>query len=87
MSKVKIGLIGAGNIANAHLEAYRNVPDAEIWINGEMVGKTPAVLDALPADKPLELELKKTGYKTFHKQIVLTKNNLLEVDFILNKKR
>lgn len=69
------------------LSVHCNVPDAEIWINGEMVGKTPAVLDALPADKPLELELKKTGYKTFHKQIVLTKNNLLEVDFILNKKR
>ncbi len=30
MSKVKIALIGAGNIANAHLEAYQNVPDAEI---------------------------------------------------------
>ena len=30
MSKVKIGLIGAGNIANTHLEAYQNVPDAEI---------------------------------------------------------
>ena len=30
MSKVKIGLIGAGNIANAHLEAYQKVADAEI---------------------------------------------------------
>ena len=30
MSKVKVALIGAGNIANAHLEAYQNVPDAEI---------------------------------------------------------
>ena len=30
MSKVKIALIGAGNIANAHLESYCKVPDAEI---------------------------------------------------------
>ena len=30
MSKVKIALIGAGNIANTHLEAYTHVPDAEI---------------------------------------------------------
>ena len=30
MAKVKIALIGAGNIANTHLESYRNVPDAEI---------------------------------------------------------
>ncbi len=31
MSKVKIAMIGAGNIANVHLEAYRSVPDAEIY--------------------------------------------------------
>ncbi len=31
MSKVKIALVGAGNIANSHLTAYRSVPDAEIY--------------------------------------------------------
>lgn len=31
MAKVKIALIGAGNIANSHLEAYSKVPDAEIY--------------------------------------------------------
>ena len=31
MAKVKIALIGAGNIANTHLEAYAKVPDAEIY--------------------------------------------------------
>lgn len=31
MSKVKIGLIGAGNIANAHLDAYAQVPNAEVY--------------------------------------------------------
>ena len=30
MSKIRIALIGAGNIANAHLTAYQQVPDAEI---------------------------------------------------------
>lgn len=30
MAKLKIGIVGAGNIANAHLAAYRNVDDAEI---------------------------------------------------------
>ena len=29
--KVKIALIGAGNIANTHLESYQKVPDAEIY--------------------------------------------------------
>ena len=30
MKKLRIGMIGAGNIAKAHLDAYKNVPDAEI---------------------------------------------------------
>ena len=30
MKKLRIGMIGAGNIAKVHLEAYKNVPDAEI---------------------------------------------------------
>lgn len=31
MKKLKIGLIGAGNISHAHLDAYRHVPEAEIY--------------------------------------------------------
>ncbi len=31
MAKVKIALIGAGNIANTHLDSYTRVPDAEIY--------------------------------------------------------
>ena len=31
MAKLRIGMVGAGNIANAHLDAYKKfVPDAEI---------------------------------------------------------
>lgn len=62
-----------------------NVPDTEVWIDGKMMGKTPVVLSSLPAGKPLGLELKKKGYKTLYKQIVLTRNNLLEMNLILNK--
>ena len=44
MSKVKIAMIGAGNIANAHLAAYKSVPDAEIYaacdINEERLNET-----------------------------------------------
>lgn len=44
MEKVKIALVGAGNIANSHLESYRQVPDAEIYaicdINEERLNKT-----------------------------------------------
>ena len=44
MSKVKLAMIGAGNIANAHLEAYQKVADVEIYaacdINPARLNKT-----------------------------------------------
>ena len=44
MSKVKLAIIGAGNIANAHLEAYQKVADVEIYaacdINPARLNKT-----------------------------------------------
>ena len=44
MSKIKIGLIGAGNISQAHLDAYKSVKDAEVVaicdINEENLNKT-----------------------------------------------
>lgn len=44
MSKIKIALIGAGNIANAHLRSYQSVGDAEIYaicdINEQRLNET-----------------------------------------------
>ena len=44
MSKVKLAMIGAGNIANAHLDAYKQVADVEIYaacdINPARLAKT-----------------------------------------------
>ena len=31
MDKLKIGVIGTGNISQFHLEAYKNNPDVEIF--------------------------------------------------------
>ena len=30
MEKIRVGIVGAGNIARTHLAAYKNVADAEI---------------------------------------------------------
>ena len=44
MSKVKLAMIGAGNIANAHLDAYKQLADVEIYaacdINPARLAKT-----------------------------------------------
>ena len=31
MVKIKVGVIGAGNIGVAHAFAYRDIPGAELW--------------------------------------------------------
>ena len=65
MEKVKIAMIGAGNIANAHLASYAKVENAEIYaacdINEERLNETCdkygitrryTDLDAMLADLP-----------------------------------
>ena len=32
MNKLKIGIIGAGNIAEVHIEAYRKNPQVELYL-------------------------------------------------------
>ena len=31
MSKIRIGIIGAGNISNCHIQAYQKNPDVEVY--------------------------------------------------------
>lgn len=37
MSKLKIGIIGTGGIANAHMNAYKNFPDVEVIAGADII--------------------------------------------------
>lgn len=46
MKTLKIGIIGTGGIANAHMNAYKNFPDVEVIAGADIVpGKARAFLD------------------------------------------
>ena len=43
------------------LDIRSEPPDVEIWIQGVKQGTTPALIDGLPAEKPLTVELRQRG--------------------------
>jgi len=46
MKKLRIGIIGTGGIANAHVNAYKNFPDVEVVAGADIVpGKAAAFLE------------------------------------------
>ncbi|SHE29529.1 Predicted dehydrogenase [Caldanaerobius fijiensis DSM 17918] len=46
MRKLRIGIIGTGGIANAHVNAYKNIPEVEVVAGADIVpGKARAFLD------------------------------------------
>ena len=47
--------------------------------NQAILGKTPAKLDMPISDMPVTFELRLAGYKTRSKQLLVTKNMLVEV--------
>ena len=68
------------------LNIHSNVTDAHIYIDGQLVGKTPYIVQQLDASRSYEILLKKEGYKE-KKQIVRPRGNgLIEVEIKLKKK-
>lgn len=63
-----------------------NVVDAEVWLDGEFVAKTPCILSALPTYKSYSLELKKEGYKEMKTTISLKDNDMQNIYLKLKKK-
>ena len=50
------------------LAVRTNPPDADVWINNEMKGKSPTTLSLLPGQKAT-LAVKRAGYETISKEI------------------
>lgn len=45
---------------------------ADVFLNGEPVGTTPAVLEAVPSEEPIELEVRLSGFRKVVERISLT---------------
>ncbi|MCX7945043.1 MAG: PEGA domain-containing protein [Deltaproteobacteria bacterium] len=62
---------------------YSTPPDAEVAINGNIVGKTPFVIELSPGKYTLSLT--KKGYIPIDKEFVVSPDKSLELDFTLNE--
>lgn len=63
-----------------------NVVDAEIWLDGKLVGKTPCILTPLSTYKNYILKLRKEGYKEVETTISLKDNDMQNIYLKLKKK-
>ncbi|MCR4582092.1 MAG: PEGA domain-containing protein [Prevotella sp.] len=61
------------------LNVHSNVIGAEIRVNGELKGVTPAVVENLPVGQTYTVELRKQGFKTARRKISPVGNELTEV--------
>lgn len=69
------------------LNIESNVVDAEIFINGKMSCKTPAILNDIPANQNCEVMLKKKGYKDCKQSVFIRSNELNSLSLYMKKKK
>lgn len=63
-----------------------NVVDAVVWVDGNIVGKTPCILTPLSVYKSYTIRLTKEGYKDAETSVVLKKNDMQNIYLELKKK-
>ena len=68
------------------LNVSSNVVDAEVWLDGISVGKTPCILPPLSTYKKYTIKLTKEGYKEVKATVSLKDNDMQNLHLILKKK-
>lgn len=63
-----------------------NVVDAEVWLDGTLVGKTPCILSPLSTYKKYTIKLRKNGYKEVETTVSLKDNDMQNIQLKLKKK-
>lgn len=68
------------------LNVSSNVVDAEVWLDGELIGKTPCILPPLSTYKKYTIKLSKEGYKEKEATVSLKDNDIQNLYLKLKKK-
>lgn len=68
------------------LNVSSNVVDAEVWLDGVSVGKTPCILPPLSTYKKYTIKLTKKGYKEVETTVSLKDNDMQNLYLKLKKK-
>jgi hypothetical protein len=57
-----------------------NVVDAQVWLDGKLVGSTPCIIPNLHIRKKYLLRITKDGYKPYERILTIRGNDMLRVD-------
>ena len=68
------------------LNVSSNVVDADVWLDGELIGKTPCILPPLSTYKKYTIRLSKEGYKEMKATVSLKDNDIQNLYLKLKKK-
>ena len=68
------------------LNISSNVVDADVWLDGKYIGKTPCILQPLSTYKKYTLKISKEGYKEEEVTITLKDNDMQNIYLKLKKK-
>ncbi len=68
------------------LNVSSNVVDADVWLDGKKVGKTPCILPPLSTYRDYSLKVSKKGYKDARTKISLKDNDMQHIYLKLKKK-
>lgn len=68
------------------LNVSSNVVDADVWLDGKLVGKTPCILPPLSTYKKYVIKVTKEGYKEAETTLSLKDNDMQNIHLKLKKK-
>ena len=81
----EIRLYAAANDVGA-ISVYGNVADAEVYVDGQLMGHTPCVVPNLDASRRHKVELVKQGYKKVEQSVHPLGGSVLSVEINMKKK-
>ncbi|MBQ8989683.1 MAG: PEGA domain-containing protein [Prevotella sp.] len=79
--------IGAPQVDFGFLNVHSNVMGADVYVNDSLMGKTPCIVEELPAGKTYRVRLEQAMYKPTEQKVLILGNDMVDVMMTLRKKK
>lgn len=79
--------VGTPQVDMGFLNVHCNVAGADVYINDSLMGKTPCIVENLPAGKACKVRLELAMYKPAEQKVLILGNDMVDVMMTLRKKK
>ena len=79
--------VGTPQVDFGFLNVHSNVTGADVYINDSLMGKTPCIVEDLPAGKTYRVRLEQAMYKPLEQKVLILGNDIVDVMMPLRKKK